>query len=251
VLAGQTHAAEPGCAAADLGARAAAIADPRSIVLEDGRELRLAGIETFALLLPEGAETEAALQRRLETLLAGPPLRFRQVGQKPDRYGRLPAVIELDSGELVQEALAREGLAVAFASGPLPCFEKILAAENEARQKRRGFWVAAALPEARPDALRELVGRFAIFEGRVLSVGNRPGRTYLNFGSWWARDVTVEIAARDRELFGGEAALASLAGRRLRVRGFVQEKGGPMLVASSPMQIETLPEAVPAEGYAP
>src|SRR5687768_18444294 len=77
VLARQTHAAEPGCAAADLGARAAAIADPRSIVLEDGRGLRLARIETFSLLLPEGAETQTALQRPPETLRGCRPLRAR------------------------------------------------------------------------------------------------------------------------------------------------------------------------------
>lgn len=147
--------------------------------------------------------------------------------------------------------LAGDGLALAVAAGnPLPCFDRILRAEDTARRAGRGFWSRTKLPEARPDALAARIGRFAIFEGAPVSVGSRPTRTYLNFGRWWSEDVTAEIAARDRALFGGEAELAKLAGRRLRIRGFVEDKAGPMIVIRSSMQIETLGAAA-IDGEAP
>jgi hypothetical protein len=62
----------------------------------------------------------------------------------------------------------------------------------------------------------------------------------LNFGDVWSRDVTVEIVAEDRDRFGGEEALAGLAHSTVRVRGFVEEKGGPMAIVRSPMQIEVI-----------
>ena len=64
-------APEPTCLADAGEARAAAVPDPRSLVLEDGRMLRLAGIESFALLLPDADRAEAALQSRMQALLAG------------------------------------------------------------------------------------------------------------------------------------------------------------------------------------
>jgi hypothetical protein len=152
----------------------------------------------------------------------------------------------------VQEVLAREGLALAFAGGDrLPCFDRILAAEDEARRKARGFWVGGDLPWARPEDLDTRIGRFAIFEGNVLSVGNRSARTYLNFGYRWTEDVTVKIAAGDRERFGGEAFFSGLVGQRIRVRGYVVEKDGPMVEVSSPMQIEQLGPAPARAGEAP
>lgn len=237
------------CLEGEVAARGANVDDARSVALQDKRVLRLAGIESFALLQDEDAE--AVLKRRLQALIAGVPLRVRLLSDKPDRYGRLPALIAAGDA-LVQEIVAREGLAIAFASGdPIPCFERILAAEGEAREERRGFWADMTLPAAWPAALEARIGRFAIFEGLVVSVGNRRARSYLNFGTWWSADVTAEIAAGDRERFGGEAELAKLAGRRLRLRGFLEEKGGPMMVVRSPMQVEILPLSVTLNGETP
>ena len=227
------------------------VVDARALELGDGRVLRLAGIEPFDLLSAGGDQAAAELQGRLAELVKDAAVRIELLSQEPDRYGRLAALVWA-GGELVQDVAAREGLALAFASGAaLPCFEKILAAEAEARRARRGFWRKVRVPAAFPEALAARIGGFAIFEGRVLSVGNRRARSYLNFGRRWTEDVTVEIAEDDRALFGGEEGLAALAGRRVRVRGFLEEKGGPMLVLRSPMQIEALDPAKETSGHAP
>lgn len=238
--AGALHAAERACLEGASEAHAVAAADARSLTLRDGRILRVAGIEPFDLLRPDLADAEAALQRRLAEFALGQPLSIQLATDAPDRYGRHPALIAA-GGALIQEALAREGLAIAFAGGdPLPCFRRILAAEADARDAGRGFWPGAPLPGADPYALAAQIGHFTIFEGTVLSVGNRSTRTYLNFGQRWSEDVTVEIAAGDRKAFGGEDGLAALAGETVRVRGFLEDKAGPMMALTSAMQLERL-----------
>lgn len=242
----------PGAAAdasvADSGATAI---DARSIRLSDGRVLRLAGIEPFDLLLPDAGRAEAELQSRLGEIVGPGTLRFQLLAETPDRYGRLPA-LAWAADELIQEVVVRAGLAIAYANGdPLPCFDRLLAAEESARRAHRGFWKDQSLPGAFPAALASRVGHFAIFEGRVLSVGNRPPRSYLNFGYRWRKDVTVEVAAADREAFGGEPGLAAMAGHRVRVRGFLEEHSGPTLVVNSPMQLEVLDPAKEGSGQAP
>ena len=246
-----SSAAAPACFNPAAGTFHAEAVDARSVRLADGRVLRLAGIEPFTLLLDEAGDAEEKLKRRLAALVAGAELRVEIVAGEPDRYGRLPALAAI-GGTLLQEKLAGEGLAVAFAAGdPLPCFERLLAAEAEARQQRRGFWSSATVADARPEALVSRIGRFAIFEGTILSVGTRPATTYLDFGRKWSEDVTIEIAAKDRDAFGGDAALARLEGARIRARGFPVDKAGPMLPVRSPMQLEILDSGPDGDRIAP
>jgi endonuclease YncB( thermonuclease family) len=244
-------APEAGCLTAPLPARAASTPDPRSLALEDGRVLRVAGIESFALLHPDGVAADAALRARLRQLAEGSDLRIELLSAKKDRYGRLPAVVALADGRTLQEALLGEGLAIALTSGTTPCFTRFLAAEDEARRAERGFWAETALPKARPQALASRIGRFAIFEGRVVSVGIRRSATYLNFGERWSEDVSVEVRGRDRDLFNGGADLAGLEGRLVRVRGFLDERAGPRLVVRSPAQIEVLGKISETDGDRP
>jgi endonuclease YncB( thermonuclease family) len=247
-LAAALLAATPGPAARAAGSclagamtATATVEDARTLRLSDGQQIRPAGVESFALLVEEQEEAEAKLREFMRRHVEGEPLQLLLLAATPDRYGRRPALLAGSDGILLQLAAAREGVALAFAAGePIPCFGDILAAEDEARRAGRGFWSRTTVLEAQPSSLSPRSGGFAIFEGVVLSVGNRRATTYLNFGRRWSTDVTVEIAARDRVAFGGEAALAALSGRAVRVRGFVEDRGGPLVVVTSPMQIETL-----------
>ena len=228
------------------------VVDVRTLRLAEGTVIRIAGIEPIGLLFDDVEdETEAALKTRIAELALEKVIAVQPLTDKTDRYGRIPAMVAA-GGALLQETLASEGLAIALPAenDPLPCFDRILAAEAEARGRRAGFWTERRLPEAFPSALSPRIGRFAIFEGNVESVRNRRVRTYLNFGNVWSADVTAEIEAADRESFGGELPLAELAGRRVRLRGFLEERGGPAIVLRSPMQLEVL-DFTGAGGKAP
>ena len=245
--------AAAGAGACDAGSwtviEATWVTDARTIALGDGRAVRLAGLESLAALArdPKTADAmDARLAGRLAQWLAAKPLRIRILPGKPDRHDRRAALIAT-GGELLQEHLLSAGLAV-FMPESFPddagdaCARRLLALEDGARLARRGGWSEPGLivAAARPDVLSPQYGHFVIFQGIVRSVGTRRDRTYIDFGGQWRNDVTVEITAGRRRYFGGEAALEDLAGKLVRVRGFLQEKSGPMVSARHPAQIEVL-----------
>ena len=219
------------------------VEDARTLALASGQLIRLAGIETFTALLDGADAAEAAMTRRAaEHLAAGRPS-LRLLSSETDRRGRHAALLFVQ-GVALQERLVAEGLALVVPdrATPADCLARWLAAETAARRAGAGFWAQpqAQVLWAAPEHLSGRIGRFAIVNGLVLSVGTRRNRTYLNFGTKWSEDVTIEIESRDRDRFGGASVLEALAGRVVRVRGFVEDKAGPMIRLHWPAQIEIL-----------
>ena len=82
-------------------------------------------------------------------------------------------------------------------------------------------------------------GRFALVEGTVLSVRESGGTIYVNFGRRWSEDFTVTIAKRNERAFSAAGLEPkTLAGKRVRIRGWIEERGGPWVEAARPEQIE-------------
>jgi hypothetical protein len=123
------------------------------------------------------------------------------------------------------------------------CASILMAAEAAARQARRGTWAdPAAIKNAEsPGDILAGIGRFTLVEGKVLSVRQAGATTYLNFGRNWTRDFAVTISKRMLSAF--EAAgivLKSLENQRIRVRGWVEARGGPRIDVLRVGQIELL-----------
>ena len=85
------------------------------------------------------------------------------------------------------------------------------------------------------------IGRFAVVEGKVLSVRTAGATTYLNFGRNWTRDFAVTISRRIVPAFEA-AGLApkSLENRRIRVRGFIEARTGPRIELLRVGQVDVL-----------
>jgi len=82
-------------------------------------------------------------------------------------------------------------------------------------------------------------GRFTLVEGKVASVRESGGTIYVNFGRRWDQDFTVTIAKRNERLFTAAGLEPrKLSGRRVVVRGWIEERGGPWIEATAPEQIE-------------
>ena len=76
-------------------------------------------------------------------------------------------------------------------------------------------------------------------EGNVLSVRESGGTIYVNFGRRWTEDFTVTALKRNERTFSDAGLpLKKLEGRRVRIRGTVEERGGPWIEAMHPGQIE-------------
>jgi endonuclease YncB( thermonuclease family) len=203
--------------------RATEVTDARSFRLQDGRDVRLGGIEPA---FPAEAEAAAKRQRALTAILAGRDVQLRGEDDTPDRYGRQTAFVWLLPQEtLVQQELLTEGAAVVSATvNDRECAAALLAAEASAREAKRGIWADPAVIKnaESPGDILAGIGRIMLVEGKVLSVRQAGATTYLNFGRNWTRDFAVTIPKR---------ALANLAAaglepkaleyKRIRVRGGV------------------------------
>jgi hypothetical protein len=90
-----------------------------------------------------------------------------------------------------------------------------------------------------PVGILAVRGRFAVVEGKVLSVRESGATIYVNFGRRWSEDFTVTVLKRNERTFTAAGLeLKKLAGRHVRVRGTVEERGGPWIEAARPGQIE-------------
>jgi endonuclease YncB( thermonuclease family) len=224
----------PACKGTPVGsASVASVRDGHTLMLADGRELRLAGIEIF------GAGTAG-----LQALADGQTLRLESAGAGTDRYGRLVAFAYLpDAARSVQEALLEQGHALVSARiGEKACAEVLLTAERAARTARRGQWADpnfAPLSSENLSGLDAARGHFALVEGKVLSVRESGATIYMNFGRRWTRDFTVTLLKRQQRTFAAAGLdVKQLEGRRVRVRGWIERRGGPIIEAAAPEQIE-------------
>jgi endonuclease YncB( thermonuclease family) len=235
-------AAEPavaaGCAFEPQGeGRVAAVIDARTLRLQDGREVRLAGIE------PVTTERSNRGSAALSAIVANRDVTLSGEDDTPDRYGRQPAFAFIDGSDTpVQGVLLAQG--EALVSGTVTgkdCAAALLAAEAEARRAKRGIWAdPAAIKNAEsPGDILAGIGRFAVVEGKVLSVRQAGATTYLNFGRNWTRDFAVTISRRMIGAFeAAGTSLKSLENRRIRVRGWVEARSGPRIEVLRVGQIE-------------
>ena len=73
----------------------------------------------------------------------------------------------------------------------------------------------------------------------VVSVRESAGTIYMNFGRRWSQALTVTISKRDERVFAAAGVEPKkLEYRRVRVRGWVEERNGPRIEATRPEQIE-------------
>jgi endonuclease YncB( thermonuclease family) len=229
-------AAQDICKLAETGmGRVASVRDGRTLLLADGRELRLAAIE----VTDESRNT-------LQSLVSGRDVRLKQRGSERDRYGRVVAFVYVDdSQQSVQQTMLEQGQArVSTRIGDKSCADALLRAERVARVSRLGLWADpnfAPLKAENIDRIAAARGQFALVEGKVLSVRESGATMYLNFGRRWTRDFTVTILKRYRREFTTAGVDPKrLEGHPVRVRGWIEQRSGPVIEAAAPEQIELI-----------
>ena len=215
------------------------ILDGRTFTATDGREIRLAGIET-----PVDGPGAADAKVALDALLTQREITLKRLSAEHDRHGRVPVYVfaAIDQPSVQYGLLAAGYARVAAQVGDAACAAELLRAERAARVAGLGIW---ALPHYlirgadNPAAVLTERGRFTLVEGQVLSVRESGGTIYVNFGRRWSEDFTVTVPKRSEKTFvDAGLELKKLSGRRVRVRGTIEERGGPWIEAIRPEQIE-------------
>ncbi len=233
--------------------RVRSVIDGRTLMLEDGREVRLAAIEVAPLTAAtaDGQERNAAgraAQRALAELTLGGDITLRQEEASADRYGRTLAfgfVAQDKQGKtwrsLQQELLAQGHARLAARVEPPACLPGLRARERDARRAALGLWADpdySAQPADKPADIAARRGRFTVVEGDVVSVRESRGTTYINFGRRWSESFTAVILKRNAgALLAAGIDPKRLRGRRVDVRGFVELRGGPRIEVVRPEQI--------------
>jgi len=220
-----------------------AVIDARTFVLDGKLEVRLAGVE----IAGAAGEAEQAKVALTDSLL-GQAVVLRGTGQETDRYGRFVAQVFAGSQGferwIQSDMIARGAARVAARIGDRGCAAELLAHERAARDAKLGLWAEPYYSVRRaedPSTIAADLGRFAVVEGRVLSVRESGGTIYVNFGRRWSEDFTVTILKRNERNFAAAGLDPKrLDGQRVRVRGFIEVRGGPWIEALRPEQIELL-----------
>ena len=243
----------PACGAEEIArGTVSRVTDGRTLTLADGREVRLAGIEVPPFPTPQDANAApggAAAKAALEALAGGGAVVLRSAQALPDRYGRTVAYAYKErAGDevLVQGELLAAGFArVGDSAGSPACAAELFKRERAARQARLGLWADpyyAVLDAGTPATMLAQKGRFALVEGQVASVRESGAIIYVNFGRHWSQDFTVTVLKRNERNFAAAGLdLKSLIGRRVRVRGYIEQRGAagsPRIEAERPEQIE-------------
>jgi endonuclease YncB( thermonuclease family) len=233
------------------------VLDGRTFLLDDGREVRLAAIQVPAEPAPGRQDTELGgdtVKKALAGFLAGAEIILRRAEFASDRYGRIVAyavAVRGDSEQLAQAKLISAGLArVGDHVGGRECAAELLGRENAAREAKLGLWASSSYDPLQADKATDIMaqrGRFVLLEGKVVSVHESGATVYVNFGRHWSEDFSVTIRKRNEGSFAAaNLDLKRFAGRRLRIRGWVEARGGvdgspwraPWIEAVYPEQIE-------------
>ena len=117
------------------------VADGDTLTLEDGREVRYAGINAPEMAMPYYSQARLANCQLVE----GRNITLRFDVRKRGRYGRMLAYVYVDD-IFVNERLVRHGLAYAHYYLPNTRYRNMLqAAEQKAREERIGIWKRSTL----------------------------------------------------------------------------------------------------------
>jgi hypothetical protein len=179
-------------------------------------------------------------------LIAGNTVELRRQHAAIDRYGRTLAYAFVSTGQStvsVAHALLARGFARVTASVETrACATEMLAREQAARASKLGLWANLYYVIIGAESFQELLaerGHFALVEGNVVSVRDSGGTTYVNFGRRWSQALTVTISKRHERIFEAAGLQPKrLEHRRIRVRGWIDERNGPRIEATRPEQIE-------------
>jgi len=231
----------------DTRARVTEVVDGDTVVLADGRQVRLVGIMAPKLSLGRDWLADQPLsgpaRDALVDLVQGRDVTLAYGGTRMDRHGRLLAHLFLDDGTWVQGHMLETGLARVYSfADNRSAIGAMLALEDTARQAGLGIWSNpfyavrdAGVPRSVP------LDSYEIVEGVVVNAAEVDRRIYLNFGEDWAKDVTATIAPADRAIFRAtHSNPLALEGKRVRIRGWTSWRNGPSIVIDHPDQIEDI-----------
>ncbi len=229
------------------------VVDGDTVILSSGKQVRMVGIQAPKLALQRKNFKDWPMadlaKQQLENIALNQPVIIKYGGRKVDRHRRILAhlFITNDNGKQVwlQEYMLQQGLARAYSfRDNRACINILQTAENIARNAKQNIWSNQyydLIAASDLKKLNQLFGSYQLVEGVLLKFEHKFGQLYFNFGKNYKTDFTINVAKRDRMAFAQSGIdFTSLVGKKIRIRGWLEQRGGPMITASHPEQFEFL-----------
>ena len=232
-----------------------------ALLLDDGSEVVLIGalppVNLTEMKAPDTPWPPAETTRlALSALVNGKAVGLAFSGRRLDRYGRQLAHAFVGTGAeqfWVQGRLIETGLARAYGlPGSQTCVDELVSLEQTARLAHLGHWATGIFADRAADEPRTLSAfrdSFQTVEGRVERLDRVRGHRLLQLGAE-RTDFAVElITKRGRSLSGWNPE--DLAGRRIRVHGWLEGSRRPRITLDDMRMIEVLEDMTPAPSPEP
>ncbi len=230
------------------------VIDGDTVLLASGNEVRFVGLQAPKLPLGRKGFSKWPLadeaKAYVEKVLQGQSVQLFYGDARIDRHGRILAHLwqvdeqEPSSSERVwiQKDLLERGLARVYSfSDNRVCVGALYSAEASARDRGLGIWALDYYTIRKAIETPQFIDTFQVVEGRVLHAEQVRSGVYLNFGEVWREDFTIFVAKKNLRVFDKAGFdLIDLEGQTIRVRGWLQEKNGPMILATHPEQFELI-----------
>ncbi len=239
----------------------ARVIDGDSLVLDSGLRVVLAGIQApkpARYNMRSGKTTPAwplaeQAQATLQAMAHGKRVTLFYGGSIRDRFDRAVAqvfVLDKDGKPDIwlQQTMVGAGMARVYTWVGYDQDSKALyTSELEARNNAIGIWDTAKtdgyydIRKPAPDPLAQFVDSVQIVEGIIVKTADVRGTIYLNFGADYRTDFTIAISKKSRRSFKhADYDPLTLTGARVRVRGYLEFYGGPIIWLNDPNRLEVL-----------
>lgn len=205
---------------ADEVAELRRVIDGDSLLLADGRQVRLIGVNAPEMAARGRSADPLAREAKqfAERFLKGGPVELVFDRSRRDRYGRTLAHAYNHRGDSLESALISAGLAFHVAIAPNLALAECLA-EREARARRagRGVWAPGVWPVLRAAEVRAGDGGFVLLRGTVEKVER-------NRFIWLELDGPVALRLRT-DGDSGQLARRDWQGVQIEVKGWLVDRG--------------------------
>lgn len=204
-------------------ARVRAVLDGDTVVLADGRHVRLIGVNAPELGHGEGPDEPLAARAKqyVQALVKGQTVRLELGPERLDHYGRTLARVVLLNGTDLQSQLLLQGLAVAVAVPPdISHLSDDLADEAVARAKGVGVWGNPYFRPRSAATLSDADTGFRFVTGRVRHIAASRKYIYLDLTAAFSLRVP-----RDDWAKYWQGKPADWLGAEVTARGWVARHG--------------------------
>lgn len=205
--------------------------DGDTLLLEDGRKLRLLAIDTPELAREEQPAEPLADKARiyLQKLISNSPkITLRHDTEKLDRYKRTLSHAFLTDGRNISALLLEAGLATSMILPPnvwaADCYSQ---KEQLARRSKRGLWSLKShqlIPLSQLSAVEQ--STYAVVAGTIDSITGRSKSTRILLSNP-PNKLTLFIKANERELFD-ELFKQLKPKQNIEVQGWINNKAGDL-----------------------